>query len=142
MKKGDIVRASAYVVAEYGGYGDVIHEPSKEFLDGVSKYHSTHRIRRLRRRNRVFVGMVIGYTFRQTGYQYVGYDYEDPTYLNEDKRHFVYLVEPIDRQRWLKPFACLPNDLEVLDRSYLDMVDWEDIPPLEEEEDAEVFDTA
>jgi len=125
--KGDVVRAKAFVwttKVKYGQRGTLIHEPET----------GTHK-RYLFRRETLFEGMVVGYSFRQTGEIHPSsgsWDDYDPGYLHADNYHFVYLVEPINNERWLEPYACLPEDLLLLRQARHDLTDWSTIAPLEE----------
>ena len=61
-------------------------------------------------------GIVVGWSTRQTGKVYPPsggyYDYE-PGYLQVDKTFTVFMVQPLDTNRWVRPIACLEEDLDV-----------------------------
>ena len=79
-----------------------------------------------------WLGMVTGWAIRMTG-ESVSSGYEgdslDGTYdfvsghLASDKSHKVVMVQPLHTDRWLRPVACLEEDLSV------DMRDAEDLLP-------------
>ncbi|NIQ88653.1 MAG: hypothetical protein GWN93_06060 [Deltaproteobacteria bacterium] len=61
-------------------------------------------------------GIVVGWSTRQTGKVYPAggdmYDYE-PGYLQVDMTFTVIMVQPLDTNRWVRPIACLEEDLDV-----------------------------
>lgn len=54
-------------------------------------------------------GIIVGGTYIQEGIVHYGYDYDDPTYWETKKQHFVYLVRPAFT---MKPIKVFPEDLE------------------------------
>jgi len=61
-------------------------------------------------------GIIIGYTFRQTGNWEAGFVSEDEEagpYLSVDKRYRVWLVATT--LRWRKPLEVLESDLELIE---------------------------
>ena len=121
FKKGDVVAVKATVSTQYcdgmhrsPGYlqmmnSTLVHVPpyDREVLKCLIK-------RPLRRPQK---GMVMGYTARATGH-YVGrVDEDDISYLIEDKRHKVIVVEPLRSQRWAPPWICLEEDLVLIEEA-------------------------
>lgn len=111
MKKGDLVRVKAQVVTRFPNIwtgGTLVHEPKRG--------QATSKKCLYRLDFEPWTGMIVGKSYLATGlYEQAG-DYWDGNYasLKEDKRHAVWLVEPIDSNRWVKPFACLEVDLELV----------------------------
>jgi len=67
--------------------------------------------------SRPVLGMVVGWSFRQTGESVPSsgsYDDYFQGYLAADKRHKVIMVQPLANERWLRPIACLEEDIERL----------------------------
>jgi len=119
FKKGDVVVVKATVSTEYRDRMHrspgclqmmrltLVHVPpyDREVLKCLVK-------RPFRRPQK---GMVVGYTVRATGH-YVGrVDEDDISYLIEDKRHKVIVVEPLRSQRWAPPWICLEEDLALME---------------------------
>jgi len=80
----------------------MIHRPK---MDGITR--NLWRVQY----TKAWEGIITGYSFRNTGRVLGGTDYEDPGYLYEDKRHKVIMVQPLYTNRWLKPIACLAEDI-------------------------------
>jgi hypothetical protein len=60
-----------------------------------------------------FFGLAIGYSTRQTGW-FIWGSYDEPGHLTETTHHPVIMVQPLFTDRFLKPFASLPEDLEII----------------------------
>jgi len=119
LKKGDVVWVRAVVETSCGAARHE-HEP------GVSLVHIPDKKKwptpGLRKRMyRVSLepperGLVTGESYRATGW-YLGSHFNDgdweAAHLQEDMRHPVIIVQPLDNPRYLKPWACLSQDLEL-----------------------------
>jgi hypothetical protein len=55
-------------------------------------------------------GIVVGYTFRVTGYLLT---HHEPPRLSPVNYHKVWYIVPVGSERWVKPSACLAGDLEL-----------------------------
>jgi hypothetical protein len=120
MKKGDVVLVNAYVTTRYAETGDEIaHAPEGDIYKESIKCLIKHRP------PEPFKGLVVGYSFRATGYycpskpEYGEFGTilsYDPAILSEDKRHKVWMVQPFgdSDNRWYKPLACLEEDLTIV----------------------------
>lgn len=124
IRKGNIVLVKAKAVSGYMNEQNIsdcrsmdslIHEPRPESPIGGKKclvraefYKPLH-------------GVVIGKTYRATGYYRGGWRMgehaqdDDPPYLEEDKRHWGWLVEPLDNTTlYREPIFVLEKDLELV----------------------------
>ena len=126
LKKGDVVWVHAVVEASCGDARHE-HESSVTLIHIPDKKKWPSMIKRL---YRVSLepperGIVVGESYRATGWyqdsRFNDGDWE-PAYLQEDKRHPVVIVQPLDNPRYLKPWACLPNDLELAAEGPLQML--------------------
>ena len=100
MHKGDIVTVYAIVETRYACcLGELIHKPNAhgDPIDVKGLYR--HQVK-------PWKGIVVGYTWRATGH----YNWDTQS-LMVDKRHKVWLVQPLGNDRWYKPAACLKEDL-------------------------------
>lgn len=114
IKKGSVVEVCATVCTSYDNLDmfssyDLEHEPAVGGRVG--------RIKRLfRAPTEGWEGLVIGYTYLATGGlkreledEFGGTYYQ--WYLQEDKRHRVFRVVPLDSDRFLKSVCVLESDL-------------------------------
>jgi len=113
MHKGDVVKVVACVEMTYGMQGiehQILHMPP-----GNQSGNLRYLVRIVEKES--WTGMVIGYTFRFTGYREAGHAWDwdemEPSRLTPDKSHKVWLVEPVGKSdRWTEPVTCLEEDLE------------------------------
>ena len=119
VKKGDVVLVRAVISTKndpkpYSANwpGEIIHQPDDEIKSG---YHN--RQKRVMRRHTLINPMeclVVGRSTRITGMYHMGigsYDNFDPGYLYNTTTHKVIIVQPMDTQRYIKPYACLEEDI-------------------------------
>lgn len=105
MKKGDIVLVKARVDTQYHALvGEVIYTPQ-----GVTYAREQKKLLVRYEEKEPWQGMVVGYSFLQTGWR--SYDIDEYPYLRSDKYHRVWLIEPFGSERWAKPISCLEADL-------------------------------
>jgi hypothetical protein len=65
-----------------------------------------------------WLGMVVGLSKRISGQYYPGtqgnYDFEgNPGEIRDCQYHRVLMVIRADHQSWVRPYACIPEDLEI-----------------------------
>ena len=121
MHKGDRVLAFAEVSTIYISKKSieyitkegwtVIHWPKQD------EYSESTKVLIRRRITPAFPGIVIGYTRKATGNFHATTYYgpeEEPSYLAQDKRHLVVVVEPLGDNQYRKPWLCLEEDLSEL----------------------------
>jgi len=120
FKKGDKVRVYAEVTALYltkdNFTEDLRYIASQGWLISYSPKpcKSSDAVKYLFRRSLYKAGLVIGYTRKATGNFYAPRYHEAdeyPSYLAQDKRHLVVVVEPLDSEQWKEPWFCLEEDL-------------------------------
>lgn len=117
MNKGDQVLVKATVWTEYGpGYEDeLVHQPTRWSGPDLRRIKSLRRERWAQPRH----GLLVGYSYLATGCGYgsaalsASWDEDSPA-LREDRRHRVWVVEPLDNNRYIKPWHCLEEDLELV----------------------------
>ena len=110
FRKGDLVIVHGRAITAYGEYKygyKRVHTPSG--------YTDLRNIKSLFRsvNEPPWVGMIVGYSFLQTG-RYQVDDYNEVAYLSAYQDHRVWLVVPIDTDQWRKPVACLADDIKRL----------------------------
>jgi len=103
MKKGDIVKIKAKVYSVRSG--------------------NSKKLRKIEFPT-PFTGIVLGWSFLHTGKLKQGRHYDESNYLISEKRHKVFVVEPIEQHkswlfgglqktnRYLEPVRCFEDDLE------------------------------
>lgn len=125
--KGDVVRVGATVRTTFNltpvREGEQFVHVAPEW--GDFPYRRTqnvdsYRVVKLARRPILpaRLGLVIGYSHLATGIIEIPahVHVDDPNVLREDKRHVVWMIEPLDNyqsQRYVKPLTCLAVDLEL-----------------------------
>lgn len=137
FKKGDRVRVKARTWPDYYdnhtiAWGEnkgqldedvtIVHDPRvlPEDMPEIhwqrrkAKSETTAGLKCLFRRETDFEGIVIGWTFRKTGWREEGWG-GDPPYFCPDKQHKVYQVIFAERERYDPPITCLAIDLELID---------------------------
>ena len=131
FKLGDVVECQAAVLTSYmapdranaAGW-ELVHTPKGGPQSG---YKYMYRIRC----DVPVIGVIIGYTYRDTG-KYRSADYyaedSDPPYLEVDKRHRVWMVATT--LRWRQPWLVLEDDLRLLSEEAMGG----DLEPVIEEE--------
>lgn len=62
----------------------------------------------------VWEGVVVGWSTRISGEHVPGYDWDNPGELRQAQTHKVLMVIPLYTQRWTPPYACIPEDLEII----------------------------
>lgn len=108
MKKGTVVLVKAEVRT---GFHSI---PEDEVLHTPRTYLGTGRLKKLYKHTiDPYRAIVVGHSYLATGRWQPGW--EELAELVEDRRHSVVLVEPLQGTRYLKPRACLEEDLELLD---------------------------
>jgi hypothetical protein len=118
MKKGTVVLVKAQVIRRavrpdgQWGLGPPLEEDAREvfcpnsggLVTGLYAYPLVPPV----------VGMILGRTFRTAGHHdYVSED--EISYYFAEKYIGVWLVEPLEGERWLRPLAVLEEDLTVQD---------------------------
>ena len=56
--------------------------------------------------------LIVGKSYRISGYYRRGYGYDDAGELINQTRHPVFMVSPLNTERYLKPYAALEGDIE------------------------------
>ena len=110
MNKGDIVLVRATVRTEYGtGYEDeVVHQPRHSPAE-IGNVKSLFR----QQHPEPWRGLVVGKSYLVTGIYWLD-GYESRGVLAGDYHHLVWMVEPLDGNRYIKLWHCLEEDLEIL----------------------------
>lgn len=60
-------------------------------------------------------GVVVGWSTRISGIYYPGkssWDEYDPGDIRDTQVHKVIMIEPLTTEQWIKPLACIEEDLE------------------------------
>jgi len=130
MNKGNVVVVKAAVFGSLGDWpmlktvsrntGGYIAVPHDERLTMVHEAKYGPRKRNLWRYEyeTPWIGMVTGWSVRKTGDSVPsGGDWDDyeQGYLREDKSHKVVMIQPLRTERWLRPIACLEEDVTKVD---------------------------
>ena len=130
MKKRDVVVVRAAVFGSTGDWptlktiaeytGGHVAMPHDERLTMVheAKYGPSKRNLWRYEYETPWLGMVTGWSFRQTGNRVSGgggWDDYEPGYLAADKYHKVLMVQPLHTERWLRPVACREEDVDKVD---------------------------
>jgi hypothetical protein len=114
MRKGQKVIVNATVDSRYGVHNpdvlELVHCP--EGLEPGVNIKSLFRWKK----TKPWLGVVVGRSYRATGIYRAEPDSEfyDPyrdRALDEDVRHVVWMLEPLEGWRYLKPVPCLEKDL-------------------------------
>jgi len=114
LKKGDVVKINALARITKTYYSD------KTIRRDIATFNVQD-----------ITGVVLGYSFLKTGTIKPARYYDDVNYLDIDKCHKVYVVEPIEQyttywtkekqnnriktNRYLKPIRCFEDDLELIE---------------------------
>lgn len=106
--KGDRVLVHATVYCGYQVLRDkIIYEPVQECQPGLKRSLARSVV------DKPYEALVVGYSYRQAGIK-TWDEYEGSSnYLMHTKRHSVVMVQPTWTSRWLRPYACLEEDLEL-----------------------------
>lgn len=128
MRKGTKVVVKACVFSSVAGlsdgptYSEVMRQaPTAKLNTGTVVREPEFQCVRPRRIWRYEVwpweGMVVGWSHRQTGdlvqSRHTESDHERG-YIKGVKRHLVVMVQPLHTDRYLRPSACLADDLEIV----------------------------
>ncbi len=115
LKKGDVVTVNAIVYTRYGDGLQGLHETLIHYAEDWGTHHpgKMQNLFRGARQAIPWRGLIVGKSHRVTGTLVDPGSENDLPYLMADKVHPVWLVEPLDAQRWIKPAACLEEDLEL-----------------------------
>lgn len=125
MKKGTVVVAKAYV---FGSQGQSTCERLTDYNGLKGRYRNLFR----NVLEKPIPGIVVGYSFRQAGPVNEWSNPEDSyttPYLSVKTNQKVYMVQPLNTERWVKPYPCLEKDLVVVDFTLWvedGMINWQD----------------
>jgi hypothetical protein len=121
FSKGDIVTVEAETFTALVSFqfitGDCILEHEVKILSGKDKDNGKNLY--AKKYESPIECVVLGRSYLATGYYYnsTGHDYDyEPAYLQEDKRHPVYVLEPIGfsaQGRYLKPIRSLERYMKL-----------------------------
>jgi len=122
MKKGDIVIVKARVETTYDTLQiehEVVHMPPPKEKGLFTSWEASQKYLARISEKETWTGMVVGYTFRYTGYGQSGHSWDidesSNGSLTPDKSHKVWLVESIGDDRWTEPVTCLEEDLRIVE---------------------------